>query len=355
MQLRDEQQTGEEQGAVPTRWDVVVFRTVDAYERETFLWTDPPIIHRLDIGHDVFIERLAAAVARRLGVQCSAGGVDSQVAQRYSFVRVFPRGTDPRDFDEDQRLQIAIALSRLIRPTSVALEESAQVSGPMNDASVLVVTPGPITGPASAAYVADRERADWLTPTDGAALRQLLDAFLARGASDRVMRGLWHHENAARSLDMAARWTSVVTGLEALFNTDAEWVTRQFKHRCARVAAELRLALTVKQADSAYRLRSHLAHGAVTRVDPATLELYVAVERVLRQTLRRGIEADDWRNRLADDASVRHAWPIEIPTECPTCRQPLPQHDGPECSRWTRTITSSERSNSASETKKPSS
>ena len=46
---------------------------------------------------------------------------------------------------------------------------------------------------------------------------------------------------------------------------------------------ELDLALTVKQADTAYRLRSRLAHGAVTRVDADTLELSVAIERVLRE------------------------------------------------------------------------
>src|SRR5262245_43844443 len=99
------------------RWDVVIFRTLDTYEREDLLWTDPPISERVDVGHDVSIERLPGAVARKLSEHCNAGGVESQSAQRYSFVRTFPSGSDPRDFDEDQRLQIAIALSRLIRPT----------------------------------------------------------------------------------------------------------------------------------------------------------------------------------------------------------------------------------------------
>lgn len=310
---------------VPTRWDVVVFRTLDTYEREALLYSEPPITDRVNIAPDIFIERLDGGVARKISEGCSAGAIPSQSAQRYSFVRVFRSGQDPNRFDEDQRLQIAIALSRLIRPTSIGLEESAQISGPMNDATTLVVTPGPITGPASEAYVADRSRADWLTPADGAALRDLLDAYHAEGVPERVARGLWHHENAARALDMAARWTAVVTGLEALFNTDAQWVTRQFKHRCARAADELGIELTVKQADEAYRLRSRLAHGAITGVAAETLELYVAVERLLREILRRGVENPDWRTRFLNDVTVRDAWPIETPTECPVCRQPLLQ------------------------------
>lgn len=43
--------------SVPTRWDVVVFRTLDTYEREALLYSDPPISDRVDIAHDIFIER----------------------------------------------------------------------------------------------------------------------------------------------------------------------------------------------------------------------------------------------------------------------------------------------------------
>jgi hypothetical protein len=308
------------------RWDVVVFRTRDAYDRPELLETDPPISERIDLGHGISIERLDDAVARALNKQCSAGAVESTVAQRYSFVRTFPAGTDPANFDEDQSLQAAIALSRLIRPTSVGLEESAQVTGPIDDARSLVIRPGPITGPASEAYVVEGHHADWLTPMDGLALVELLRAFLSGGVPHRVLRGLWHHETAARTLDMAARWTSVVTGLEAIFNTDPEWITRQFKVRCTSAAAELGVPLTVQQADAAYRLRSRLAHGAVTSVDLDKLAVFSAVERLLRETLRRGISVEEWRSRFLDDESVRAAWPVDMPTECPTCKQQLP-HD----------------------------
>jgi hypothetical protein len=136
------------------------------------------------------------------------------------------------------------------------LEESAQVWGSLTDAASLRIRPGPITGPASEAYVADRSRADWLTPADAELLRTLLDRYYAAEVAERVRRGLWHHEFAARALDIAARWTSVVTGLEALFNTDPEFVTRQFRERCAAAAAELGITLTPQDAGRAYAQRS---------------------------------------------------------------------------------------------------
>lgn len=313
--------------ADPTRCDVVVFRTPDTHDRhyDAEFHANPPIIVRVDIGHDMYIERLDGAVAQRISRACSAGGVENIVAQRYCFVRVFPDGADPQHFDEDERLQVAIALSRLARPTSIGLEESAQVRGGIRDVARMTVTPGPITGPASEAYVADRSRADWLTPPDGAELRTLLDVYYGVEIPARVQRGLWHHEFAARALDAASRWTSIVTGLEALFNTDRDFVTRQFKNRCVAVATELGIQLTRRQADDAYRMRSTLSHGTITHVEPALLELYILTERVLRETLRHAIRDDVWRARFQTDDAVRAAWPVERPNECPTCRQPLQQ------------------------------
>jgi len=155
-----------------------------------------------------------------------------------------------------------------------------------------------------------------------------MDAFSDTGIPDRVRRGLWHHEFAARALDMAARWTSVVTGLEALFNTDPEFVSGQIRGRCAAAAAELGIDLKASDVGKAYSLRSRLSHGAVTSVDAETLNLYCAMERILRSTLKESVRDRGWRARFTDDDTVRGAWPVEMPNECPTCHQPLPERRG---------------------------
>jgi hypothetical protein len=41
--------------------------------------------------------------------------------------------------------------------------------------------------------------------------------------------------------------------------------------------------------------------------------------------LRRSIGVEEWRTRLQDDASVRAAWPVDLPAECPACKRPLPE------------------------------
>jgi hypothetical protein len=307
------------------RWDVVVFRTVDTYTRPELFGEEAPVIDRIDLGYDLFLQRLDGAVAMAISTHCSAGGVASGVAQRYAFVRAFPDEFEQARFDDDERLQIAIGLSRLVHPTSIGLEESAQVWGSIDDPTGITVTPGPITGPASEAYIVDTTRPDWLTPADALQLRARLAVYFdgGRAVPDRVRRGLWHHEFAARALDMAARWTSVVTGLEALFNTDKDFITRQFKGRCAAVADELGISLTRRQADTAYQQRSRLSHGAATGVDAGTRQLYILIERLLREILRRGLQDPAWRARFSDDSAVRAAWPIEIPNTCPNCQQPL--------------------------------
>jgi hypothetical protein len=249
-----------------SRYDVVVFRTQDTYTRGEFFTTQPPLIDRVALGYEMFIHRLPGRVAQRISSACSAGGIASGVAQRYTFVRHFTPPNDPRHFDEDERLQIALGLSRLIRPTSIGLEESAQVWGDLATAESLEIVPGLISGPASEAYVADRTYADWLTVADAESLRSLLDHYFRIAPPDRVKRALWHHEFAARALDMAARWSSVVTGLEALFNTDHRFVGRQFRERCSATAGALGIDLSRADADEAYRLRSKLSHGAVTGV-----------------------------------------------------------------------------------------
>jgi hypothetical protein len=58
---------------------------------------------------------------------------------------------------------------------------------------------------------------------------------------------------------MAARWTSLVTGLKALFNTDPEFVSRQIRGRCAAVAAELGIDLNTVRGALASRMPNECA------------------------------------------------------------------------------------------------
>jgi hypothetical protein len=202
------------------------------------------------------------------------------VPQRYSFVRRYADEEPDNGFDHDQRLLTFLALSRLVQPTSVGLELSAQVWGQLDAAELIEhVLPGPVTGPASEAWVADVDARDWLTEADAAALRELFAVYRRGPLPDRVARALWFHEFAARTFDGAVRWTLVATGLEALTNTDKVGVFRQFVRRCESIATECGVPWDRRQIERAYDLRSKVSHGAVSGLTRAWRSLPRAISR----------------------------------------------------------------------------
>src|SRR4030095_3442352 len=106
---------------------------------------------------------------------------------------------DPTGFnwDPDQSLATAIALSRLIHPTSTGFEYSARVIFKHND-SLKQIIPGPVSGLLAHAYAAPTAPRNWLTDNDVSVLRSLLASFYAASADlpPRVQRALWNHEYA---------------------------------------------------------------------------------------------------------------------------------------------------------------
>jgi hypothetical protein len=315
-------------------FDVVVFRANQAFETggDRRLLLERPLTDRIDLGDGLSIQCLPRRVSDAVSRACSAGAVASIVPQRYAFVRAYAgdAGIDG-DFDVDEGLRIATALSRLVQPTSVALEESAQISVERSldeDREPTRIRPGPICGPAAQAWIADPRGRDWLTADDGHELAALLGSYFSRPVPALLRRGLFFHEFAACTLDGAVRWTLVVTGLEALVNTDGVGVTKQFVERTVAIAAECGVGFTRRDAQTAYKSRSRVAHGKVTGFAGDTLVLYVATERVLREALRRGFRDPAWGDAFETEASVRNRWPIELNRICPACGQERPVEPG---------------------------
>ncbi len=277
--------------------------------------TVPPIKDRFDLAQDLWVERLNDDVADMVLDACepSRYGVTKPGrldGQHYAFVRDVANKEDIPDWDSDMRLQVCVALSRLVRPTSISLRYAARVQY-TSSREVKAVFPSYITGHAADAYIDENSR-DWLDNDDARELKQLLDGQPLRTLPERVKRAFWYHEFAARTEPVDVRWTLVSTALEALVHTDREQSTKQFNIRVSKLAAEVGIPTFGQSvASDAYDKRSSLAHGQGLAQFAATeRKLYFQMESVLRAVLKRAVLNSAFAGIFSTDAGIRSQWLI---------------------------------------------
>ncbi len=266
---------------------------------------------RFEIADGVFIVRIGGEMTRRISRGVNAGAIEDGVPETYTFVR--ERDSDDGTWDRDGILRLVIALSRLVHPTSVGLEQSAVLTGRItDDPARIIVIPGPISGPAAAAYITDADQRNWLTERDATQLRELLESYQARPLPARVRRALWFHEFAACTMDGAVRWALFVTGIEALINVAFDKIAKQFTVRSMGIATECGVPFTKRQATRTYSMRSRVDHGSATSLPPDELDLLVATEHVLRTAIRKVILDESFAALFQNDATIEQRWPVPL-------------------------------------------
>ena len=225
-----------------------------------------------------------------------------------------PHGASPESWwDADRRIQIAVQLSRLIRPWTMAYRYACRLS--MN-ADGRVIQPAGIFGQGAQAYTMNVE-SDALKDEDITPLRALIKAFDRPRLPNRVKNALWMTEHLAWTRLMNIRWPLAVTALEALVHTDDRGRKRgrllgstdQFCLRLSKLQSMLRTPLwTEPDLLQIYDLRSSFAHGRGGNVDSLRgepLRLYSAVEHGLRTILRVAILKPHVAEIFASDVSIR--------------------------------------------------
>lgn len=251
-------------------------------------------------------------------------GIDLR-APLYAFVR-YDAPRDPMHaWDQDERLQLCIALSRLIRPTSLSFGYSVRLIGSL-DSDRYELIPGPVRGFGAQAWTAIPEH-DWLSLDDFEQLRELMAVFGENPLTpkSRLSRALWYFEYASRTELIDVRWPLIATAVETVLSTDPSKATRHFTRRISMLAAYLGLpAITQSDASRMWGLRSALVHGAKHGgLGPDDFALYRRMEEVLRATLRRAIEDAAFRAMFDTSASLDAAFPVPSPeavaTTCPKC------------------------------------
>lgn len=245
---------------------------------------------------------------------CSAPGENFNPVLHETYIYVLVRHRAPTqnqslfNWDSDQRLQVCIALSRLIRPTSMDFHLSARIIGTGDTRQIV---PGAVYGFGCRAWTSTPGR-DWLDQADVDAWGTLADQYFKSTPPDRLRRAMWYHEYAARSFLLEVRTPMCVTGLEALVNTDPFHAGRQFRKRIARLAIAVGASpVSQQRARDMYELRSKLVHGESIAGTPYPdhLNIYMHMEEILRLTLRQSIQDASFASQFTAKATVDAAFP----------------------------------------------
>jgi hypothetical protein len=152
-----------------------------------------------------------------------------------------------------------MALSRLIHPTTIGNRYCAKIYPiPEADPPIEALT---TVGANPDVTVGDISR-DWLSPSHGEELRQLMPWVPeTRPMLERVHRAFWKYEDAARTYFLDSRFPVVVAGLEALITVEKYKNGSRFVRRVGKLATEFGVNLSETELEQANEVRSELAHG----------------------------------------------------------------------------------------------
>ena len=275
-----------------------------------------PLNRQIDLGEGVSVAPVLRSVADYVFRLCDPHGLTTAPTRTFQALYSFIKDDDADEtayaWDSGRRIEMAVALSRLVHPTTIGFEYSARLF--LNDAQTDVdeAVVGPFKGPGAAAYLAEASR-DWLTDAEAVATGDLLQAFYEGedGRPHRINRAIRFHEYAARSDQLENRWVLIVTALESLINVEVRDQSRQFRTRTVQLAEACGAPWTDAEAREAYRLRSKLTHGQpVTDPGAEGLQLYRNLESVLRSALTRAILEQDFAANFSSDDQIQAAWPL---------------------------------------------
>jgi hypothetical protein len=285
-----------------------------------FNFTDPVMPpERFDIADDLYIGKIDGRAAKIVLDFGDPKGYKINAPQRqggyfYAFVRIVPEPADMHSWDTDQRLQTAIALSRLVRPTSISFRNAGRVRY-NDDGTVRHGYPAWLRGVDPDSWLPEDSAnyRDWLIEAEMGELKSLFQSMSALPLPVRVTRAFFYHEYASRTYYGEVRWVLVCTALESLLNTNEYFSGAQFRGRVPVIASSVQVAMTEEEASRAWKMRTNLSHGSATgKLNMTEEEIYRKLEMVLRGVLKKAILDNAFASIFAEDNKIRAAWPIII-------------------------------------------
>jgi hypothetical protein len=278
----------------------------------------PPV----DLGRGVRIDRLPQEEVELVMNACTPRGhyfsPIRAVGQRCSLIRDLDLAEyeeHPLWWDRDGVIYDALSLSRLVRDNGYSTEFAARITDYEDGLQTVLYT---LAAESKHVYRLRRDR-EWLDPSEGAELRDLLAAYWAAkdDLPSRVTRAMWRTEYASWLKWADLVLPTLVGGLEALLKTERLGSTHQFVTRVPALAEELGIQGVDKAfCERIYDARSEWVHGTHvllfatgqeaqeatgTQQGPQTAEQWAVfgeiarVQDLLRRAVRRCVEDEEFR------------------------------------------------------------
>lgn len=289
------------------------------------------LMHTVKIADDLSLIPIAGELCRMIRRACDPPGVavppaiDGRGRPLYAFVRARTPRKPVRQFDGDRRLQLCIALSRLIRPTSASFRYAVRIVGDIDGRFAMY--PGPVRDQLANAWTPEPTD-NFLTTADMGRLGDLIAAWDRKRPEpkSRVNNAFWMYQYAAHTYLVDIRWQIVATALETLLSTSADRSTTSFLNRVPSLARALALPeISRKEASRMWGLRSALVHGARHGgLNDDDFALYGRMEELLRVALRESVLSPTFRATFDTIESINAVFPLPAPAvvtvKCPACK-----------------------------------
>lgn len=291
-------------------YDVTIFPNWDYRQANENLIEDrPPIKSKIDLQNDLWVGEIPDDDAHKIMDSCEPKGFNfnpyRQYEQLYTFVR--ENSLDEINWDSDEKLQLCIALSRIIHPTNISFQYAAKVITD-EDKKIIEIIPGPISGSGSDAFNSITGQ-NWLSESDGKQLKDIMHAYMINPLREPISRALWYHEFASRVYELEVRWALINTGIEALIHTDKYNSTKQFVVRVPQLAKKVGITISEDEARDMYDLRSALVHGQ-NPSGSKIISLYQSMEKILREVIKKSILDPKFSSFLEDKNKIKSIWSI---------------------------------------------
>ena len=281
----------------------------------------------VSLGEEITLTCLPTEEAEAIMDACEPRGRNfdpaRQFGQRYTFVRERSiedeTGAGPAQFDEDRKLQDALALSRLIRDNGFSLQYAARVMDRADGEQVI----RPFAATDGIAVYRLLPGREWLDGPEAEELARLLDAKWSAELPARVKRAMWRAEYASWMHSADVMLLVLISGLESLLKVGYRGLTAQFKNRASALAANLGVeGVSKRLCGRMYVGRSDWAHGSHVELfgregaEPITddeerkrREEIAKMRDLLRAACRHAIEDPEFRTAFANDAAIEAHWP----------------------------------------------